>query len=213
MTDASLSLSEAGDGEEFARAELYGLLARLWLAPPDAAFRRQFLAAAAAAPQPGGLLEAPWRALVEAVGAADATALADEYDALFLGVGKPEVLLYGSFYLSGFLNELPLARLRQDLLPLGLTRDARRGETEDHAAYVLEVMRYLIAGDDAAVCNLEQQRRFFRAHVQSWLGAMCDAVQAHPRAETWRALAGLTRAFLDVETQAFDMLEVDARRP
>ena len=68
-------------------------------------------------------------------------------------------------------------------------------------------MRYLIAGDDAGVSNLEQQRRFFRAHVQSWVEALCDAVQAHPRAATWAAVAAFTRAFVDVETQAFDMLE------
>ncbi len=68
-------------------------------------------------------------------------------------------------------------------------------------------MRYLIAGDDPAVCTLEQQRRFFRAHLQPWVERLCDAVEAHPRAVTWRALAGLTRAYVQVETQAFDMLE------
>ena len=68
-------------------------------------------------------------------------------------------------------------------------------------------MRYLIAGEDAAVSNLEQQRRFFRDHVQCWVDALCDAVQAHPRADTWRAVATFTRAFVLVETQAFDMLE------
>jgi TorA maturation chaperone TorD len=68
-------------------------------------------------------------------------------------------------------------------------------------------MRYLIAGDDAAVCNLEQQRRFFRAHVQPWIESLCDAVEAHPRAETWRAVARMTRAFVQVEALAFDMLE------
>ena len=67
--------------------------------------------------------------------------------------------------------------------------------------------RWLIAGDDVAVCNLEQQRRFFRNHVQTWVARLCDAVEAHPRAATWRAVAGLTRAFVNVETQAFDLLE------
>jgi TorA maturation chaperone TorD len=122
-------------------------------------------------------------------------------------VGKPEVFAYGSYYLSGFLNEKPLAALRTDLAALGLGRDRDRLETEDHVSFVLEVMRYLIAGEDAAVCNLEQQRRFFRAHVQTWLEALCDAVEAHPRAHTWRAVAAMTRAFVQVETQAFDMLE------
>ena len=80
-------------------------------------------------------------------------------------------------------------------------------ETEDHVAYVFEVMRYLIAGDDVAVCNLEQQRRFFRQHVQTWVPQLCDTVSKHPRARTWAAIAAFTQAFIDVETQGFDLLE------
>jgi TorA maturation chaperone TorD len=124
-----------------------------------------------------------------------------------MGVGKPEVFAYGSFYLTGFLNEKPLAALRNDLAALGLARDPQTLETEDHIAYGFEVMRYLIAGDDAAVCNLEQQRRFFRSHLQPWAEQLCDTVAAHPRARVWRTLADFTRAYLQVETQGFDMLE------
>ena len=134
-------------------------------------------------------------------------AIQDEYDALFLGIGKPEIFLFGSYYLAGFVNEKPLVALRDDLAEFGLARDEALGETEDHIACLFEVMRYLIAGDDLAVCNLEQQRRFFRAHVQSWLEQMCDAIESHPRAEVYRFVAAFTRAFVQVETQAFDLLE------
>jgi TorA maturation chaperone TorD len=203
----TLKLVPADQGEEIARAELYGLLAQLWIAPPDAALLEQFKVAVTQAPESGGHLEAPWQALVAAMRVTTAAGAAEEYDALFGGVGKPEVFLYGSYYLSGYLNEKPLAQLRDDLERLGLTRDEARGETEDHVAYLFETMRYLIAGDDVAVCNLEQQRRFFRAHVQTWVTQLCDAVQAHPRAETWRAVAEMTRQFVAVETQGFDLLE------
>jgi TorA maturation chaperone TorD len=203
----TLSFAAADGSDELARAELYGLLAQLWLAPPDAALLAQFAVAVTEAPQAGGHLEAPWQALVAALRATTPDDAAAEHEALFHGVGKPEVFLYGSYHLTGFLNERPLALLRADLQQFGLARDAGRGETEDHVAFLFEVMRYLIAGDDAAVCNLEQQRRFFRAHVQPWVEAMCDAVQAHPRARTWRAVASFTRAFVQVETQGFDMLE------
>lgn len=203
----ALSFATADDSEELARAELYGLLASLWLAPPDEALLQQFRVAVTEAPQPGGHLEAPWGALVAAMRATRVADAAAEHEALFHGVGRPEVFAYGSHYLSGFLNDKPLAALRTDLATLGLARDADRLETEDHVAFVLEVMRWLIAGDDIAVCNLEQQRRFFRAHVQTWVGKLCDAVDAHPRADTWRAVAGVTRAFIEVETQAFDLLE------
>ena len=79
-------------------------------------------------------------------------------------------------------------------------------ETEDHFAYVSEVMRYLIAGDDVAVANLTKQGEFFAAHVQPWAHQMCDAIAAHPRARFYAALASFTRAFLNVEAQGFDML-------
>ena len=207
MTAAPIAFASAGDGEELARAELYGLLARLWLAPPDAELLEQFRVAVTQPPERGGRLEAPWEQLVAAMRATTPEAAAAEHEALFHGIGKPEVFTYGSYYLSGFLNEKPLATLRADLAELGLTREPGTLETEDHVAYVFEVMRYLIAGDDAAVCNLEQQRRFFRAHVQSWVEPLCDAVVAHPRSDTWRAVAEMTRAFAQVEAQAFDMLE------
>ena len=110
------------------------------------------------------MLAGPWQALVAAANATTEEAAADEYDALFQGVGKPEIFLYGSFYLTGFLNERPLVQLRHDLRELGLTRDAARVETEDHVAFVFEVMRYLIAGDDviAIVVQRLRQRRLYR---------------------------------------------------
>jgi len=207
MTAQPIAMASRDDGEELARAELYGLLARLWFAAPDEALLAQFRVAVTQAPEPGGFLEAPWEQLVGALRACTVESAQAEYDALFGGVGKPEVFLYGSHYLAGFLNEKPLAQLRTDLAALGLTRDEQLGETEDHIAYGFELMRYLIAGDEVAVCNLEQQRRFYRAHLQPWVSQLCTSVAAHPRAVAYRALADLTAAFMQVEAQAFDMVE------
>ena len=205
---SDLPLADADSPEELARAELYGLLAGLWLAPPDDGLLTQFKVAVTQAPQPGGHLEAPWGALVAAMRASSVEAAAAEHDALFQAVGRPEVFAYGSFYLTGFLNERPLAVLRDDLAKLGLARQNDTGETEDHIAFEFEVMRWLIAGDDVALCNLAQQRRFFRAHLQPWVDKLCDAVEAHPRADLWRAVAAMTRAFVQVEAQGFDLLEL-----
>jgi TorA maturation chaperone TorD len=206
-TPAAIHVAAPGDAEETARAELYGLLAALWLAPPDVALLSQFRVAVTEAPEPGGHLEAPWQDLVAAMRGTTPAAAAEEFDALFQSVGRPDVFVFGSFYLSGTLNDRPLVQLRNDLAVLGLGRDEARMETEDHVAYVFEVMRYLIAGEDAGTCNLEQQRRFFRAHVQPWVALLCDAVQGHPRARLWAAVAAFTRAFVEVETQGFDLLE------
>jgi TorA maturation chaperone TorD len=112
-----------------------------------------------------------------------------------------------SFHITGALNDRPLVALRTDLAVPGLASAAPEGETEDHVAFIFEVMDCPIAGVDIAVRNLERQRRFFRAHVQPWVERLADAVEAQPRAALWRQVAGLTRAFVQVETQAFDMLE------
>lgn len=206
MSDTSIPVSSALD-EEIARAELYGLLARLWFAPPDAELLDAMGVAVTEAPAAGGFLEEPWRTLVGAARATDVAGASAEYDALFGGIGKPEVLLYGSHYLSGFLNDKPLAQLRTDLARLGLARDETLGETEDHIACLCEVMRYLIAGDDVAVANLKEQQAFFARHVQPWVPALCDVVAQHPKAKLYAALAAFTQAFVGVEAQGFDMLD------
>ncbi|MES2247832.1 MAG: molecular chaperone TorD family protein [Pseudomonadota bacterium] len=193
--------------EEVARAELYGLLARLWYAAPDAELLEAFQVAPTEAPAAGAFLEEPWRQLVGIARDTSAAAAHEEYDALFGGIGKPEVFLFGSHYLSGFLNDKPLVQLRHDLDKLGLARTEATYETEDHIACLFEVMRYLIAGEDVAVANLTQQQAMFSKHIQPWLPALCDAVLQHPQARFYAALAAFTRAFGDVEAQAFDMLD------
>ncbi|MDH6166478.1 TorA maturation chaperone TorD [Variovorax boronicumulans] len=192
--------------EEVARAELYGLLARLWYATPDADLLEAFQVAPTEAPAAGGFLEEPWRQLVGIARETDVAAAHDEYDMLFGGIGKPEILLFGSHYLSGFLNDKPLVQLRNDLDRLGLARTEATYETEDHIACLFEVMRYLIAGEDVAVANLTQQQAIFSKHIQPFLPALCDAVAQHPKARFYAALAVFTRAFGEVEAQAFDML-------
>jgi TorA maturation chaperone TorD len=192
--------------EETARAEIYGLLAQLYYAPADAQLLSALRVAVTEAPAQGAFLEEPWREFVGTSRALADGAIAQEYDALFGGVGKPEVYLFGSHYLSGYLNEKPLVRLRTALAELGLARDEAMPETEDHIAYLCEVMRYLIAGDDVAVANLTRQRDFFTEHLQPWIHAMCDAIVAHPKARFYRALAEFTRAFASIEAQGFDLV-------
>jgi len=204
MTPASLTASTLD--EETARAEIYGLLAALYYAAPSTELYENLRVAVTAAPAEGALLEASWGELVAAARAQSLEAVMQEHDALFGGVGKPEVYLFGSHYLSGFLNEKPLAALRTDIAALGLARDEAMPETEDHVAYLCEVMRYLIAGDDAAVANLTRQREFFSRHLQPWLPLMCEAITQHPKARFYAALAAFTQVFASVEAQGFDML-------
>jgi TorA maturation chaperone TorD len=192
--------------EETARAEVYGLLAALYYAAPSAELHGNLRIAVTEAPAAGALLESSWGELVAAARDRSLADIGQEYDALFGGIGKPEVYLFGSHYLSGFLNEKPLAALRNDIAALGLARDEAMPETEDHVAYLCEVMRYLIAGDDVAVANLTRQREFFMGHLQTWVPALCEVLMQHPKAGFYRALASFTQAFISVEAQGFDML-------
>lgn len=192
--------------EETARAEIYGLLAQLYYSPPSPELLAALRVAVTDAPAQGAFLEAPWRELVGAARAQDDAAVAQEYDALFGGVGKPDIYLFASHYLAGYLNEQPLVRLRDTLRALGLSRDEAMPDTEDHIAYECEVMRYLIAADDMAVANLTRQREFFTEHLQPWVDGLCDAIAAHPKARFYAMLAGFTRAFVHVEAQGFDLL-------
>ncbi len=205
MTQPAQLVSSTLD-EETARAEVYGLLAALYYTAPPAELLDNIRVAVTEAPAAGAVLEGSWTELVGAARRLSNEAIAREYEALFGGVGKPEVYLFGSHYLSGFLNEKPLAALRTDLAELGLARDETMPETEDHFAYLCEVMRYLIAGDDVTVANLTRQREFFSRHLQPWATTLCDVVAAHPKADFYRSLAGFTHIFLSVETQGFDML-------
>jgi TorA maturation chaperone TorD len=201
-TTQPLKFETPDQGEETARADLYGLLATLYSAPPS----QDLLATIASARTEGdGVLQHAWAELVGVCRSAQAEAVREEYETLFIGVGKPEVMLYGSYYLSGFLMEKPLAALRTDLAKLGLERDESVPETEDHIAMLCEVMRYLIASNEFAQASLASQQAFFADHMQPWLIRLCDAIDEHPSAQFYRAVTGLARAFFEVEMQAFDM--------
>jgi TorA maturation chaperone TorD len=204
---SALHLSTPDEREEIARAEVYGLLASLFYAPPSEDLYAQLRVAVTEAPAPGAFLETNWSEVVAAARRLDRAEVGDEYAALFGGVGKPEVFVYGSWFLAGSLNDKPLADLRHDLAALGLERPQEVFETEDHIASLCEVMRYLIAGDDPRVSNLAAQRRFFNAHLRTWVDRLCEAIDAQPRADFYRALSGFTHDFFAVEAQGFDLLE------
>jgi len=209
MADAAAALrfSTPDDREEIARAEVYGLLASLYFAAPAPDLYEQLRVAVTEAPSAGAFLETSWSELIASSRRLSLAAVIDEYVALFGGVGKPEIFLYGSWFIAGSLNEKPLVDLRDALTALGLERPAGVLETEDHIAALCEVMRYLIAGDDVGVSNLGAQQRFFNAHLRPWVERLCDTIAAHPRADFYRALAGFTRDFFAVEAQGFDLLD------
>jgi TorA maturation chaperone TorD len=208
--NTSLALDVNLSAEDLARADLYGLLALLFYAPPTTELLQK-IAQFSEDIEPGdpestSLLQGPWNDLVQLAKESHADQWEQEYEASFIGVGKQEIFLYGSFYLTGFLNEKPLVALRNHLQRIGLEGAEDITETEDHIACLCEVMRYLIAGEDLSICNLTEQKLFFNQHLRVWVDHLFDILESHPNLRFYQVVGTLTRTFFEIEGQAFDML-------
>lgn len=193
--------------EEQARADFYALLARLWIAVPDADILTRLASADMLGSQGSDqALDAAWDKLILAAGIMDADAIADEFNALFISVGTPKINPYASLYLSGFLNEKPLAALRAELAQIGLVRKGGVGETEDHLSALCEAMRIMITGAPGVKRqSLGRQKLFFEKHIASWSRKCFDDIRTKPEANFYRLLADFTEAFFAVDAEAFEM--------
>lgn len=192
--------------EDQARADLYGLLARLFYAPPDANLLTELRLAAPPAEDgealtaEGEALKAAWAQLVGACASAFPARLEEEHLQLFVGVGKAEVTPYMAAYLERAEGDNPLARLRGQLAEWGLARREEAVEPEDHICALCETMRWLIVGRKAA---LDVQRLFFEQYLHTGGLRFCSAVTACDSAKFYLHVARLLQAFLDVEEKAF----------
>ena len=144
-------------------------------------------------------------ALAEAAGRADAARLEREYFALFIGLSRGELLPYGSYYLTGFLHERPLARLRAHLARLGIERSAGQAEPEDHAAILFEIMSGLVSRRFDTPPGAE--RELFEQHLAPWIGRFFSDLERAQAADFYRHVGALGRVFVDIETQAFVLPE------
>jgi TorA maturation chaperone TorD len=185
------------------RAGTYSLLANLLSAPPEQTLLQRLSGIETHPNLPRDAMSEAWSALKSAAENADLTALGDEYQALFIGLGRGEIVPYGSWYLTGFLMEKPLGDLRRDLGRLGFERPADIHEPEDHAAALCEVMAMLITDDGA---SFGIQKTFFETHLGSWLeGFFADLEQAKS-ARFYRAVARLGGEYVKLEKRYFSML-------
>jgi TorA maturation chaperone TorD len=195
--------------EEQARADLYSLIARLLFAAPDAAMLAELAGAAAIAAGHGGHpLDLAWDQLVSAAHVMDADAVREEFDQLFISSATPRLDPYASRYLTGFLNEQPLAALRTELARLRLARAPGVGEMEDHLGALCETMRLLIAGGQGSRRQpLQRQKQFFETHIAPWYGRCLDDLRAAEGANFYRLVADFAQAFFAVEAEAFELDE------
>jgi TorA maturation chaperone TorD len=189
------------DEVDAARAQEYALLSALLARSPDAQFLGR-LAGLRGDPSPLGMAHA---ALGEAAARADVERVGREYFDLFIGLGRGELLPYASYYLTGFLHERPLARVREDLRGLGIERAGSSREPEDHAAILLEVMAGLARGDFEA--EFAEQARFFERHLKPWAARMFADLEMSPSARFYRAVGRTGRVFMELESEAFTLSE------
>lgn len=202
LSDVAVPMVTVVGDEDRLRGNLYSLLGHLLAASPEQPLL-DTLAGISPAPSDQSLLTAAWQMLAEAAARSTPGAIGDEYLALFVGLGRGEVVPYGSWYMTGFLMEQPLARLRGDLAELGIERQDGVCEPEDHAAALCDAMALLSSGDDPAPVAV--QSRFFAQHMEPWMGKFFRDLQQAPSARFYRAVGQLGEQFMDVETRAFGM--------
>ena len=189
------------ENEQRYRAGAYGLLAALLRAVPERPLLEHLVTLS---PQSDAEADALFEAMSGLAAAArniDLNQLEDEYNALFIGVGRGEVVSYGSWYLTGFLMEQPLSDLRNDLKLLGFEREANTREPEDHAAAIFEVFSVMIT--DAI--SLDQQQNFFEKHMQPWLKLFFTDLGKARSAEFYKPVARFGAAFIELEQAYLSM--------
>jgi len=189
------------DETDQSRVNVYRLLARLLREPPDASLISILTRMTGDESELG-------EAIADLSNAAASMSLAetrDEYDVLFIGLGRGILTPFGSYYLTGFMHEKPLARLRDDMRPLGIARSDDVKDPEDHAAALMEMMAGLIDGTFGAVQPLSVQRSFFDSHVGSWTPHFFKDLETCSSARFFKPVGRMGRLFMAIEQGAFEM--------
>lgn len=201
MSEAQVLQKSLLDEEEELRSQLYRLLAFFLHKPPDA----EALKIAAEMEGDGTALGQAITAFARLAAKSDPATITQEHHDLFVGVGRGELLPYGSYYLTGFLHEKPLAKLRNDMTRLGIARRDNVKEPEDHIAALCEMMSGLIAGAFGEPAGIERQREFFNAHIGSWAPHFFADLEAAKSSVLYGALGTVGRRFIEIEEAAFAM--------
>ena len=191
------------DDEDILRAELYSFLAALLRVEPQ----DNLLASVSQISGDDTPIGKATGTLSYLAKEMDAATIRSEYVDLFIGVGRGELLPYCSYYLTGFLNEKPLANLRQDRASIGIARAENVKDPEDHIASLCDMMAGLILGNFGRPYSLQEQATFFKKHIAPWAGLFFADLEAAKSAVFYAPVGTIGRIFMDIESQAFDMGE------
>ena len=201
MADTDGAAASSLEPEEIARGNLYGLIGRLYYAPPDPNLLAELSRGASEEEGNDTGLGAGWRNLQEACRTAYPAVVRQEYDTLFIGVGKSEVTPYLSGYCEPASPDRYLVRLREQLSRWGLGRREGVFEVEDHVSGICDVMRWLVQEGH----SLDRQKYFFEDFAYPGMLPFCVALQNAPSASFYKHVAALTWAYFEVERTAFEM--------
>lgn len=196
------SHEDATAPEDQLRAQLYRLLARFLSAPPDA----PTLKLGATLTGDDSELGRAISAFARVCSRSEHRAVGEEYHDLFVGLVRGELVPYGSYYLTGFLHEKPLAKLRQDMRRLGVAREEGVADPEDHIASLCEMMAGFIDGSLGPPLSLEEQKAFYSAHIGSWAPVLFRDMEAAKASVLYAALGSVGRIYLGIEESAFAMV-------
>ena len=187
--------------EDGMRADLYSLVGCLLFVTPTADTLQKIQSLTGDRTEMGGAFVA----LSKLAATTDVDTARTEYDGLFIGMGRGELLPYASYYLTGFLNEKPLAKLRNSMGELGIARSDNVKEPEDHIGSLFEMMAGLIVGRYGAPLDTAGQREFFNAHIEPWAGHFFKDLETADLSRMYQPVGTIGRLFIEIETDAFSM--------
>lgn len=185
--------------EDRLRADLYNFLGLLLSGPPD----QLLLDQCAGLSGDDSTLGQAIAGLSRVAKATRPKKVESEFNALFIGLGRGELLPYASYYLTGFLNEKPLAALRADMAARGMTRAQNVYEPEDNIASLMEMMGGMIVGRFGAPASLDQQKTFHNKHIAPWAGHFFSDLEAAKNSILYASVGNVGRAFMEIEREAF----------
>jgi TorA maturation chaperone TorD len=190
------------DEEDRLRADLYNYLGVLLAGPPDELLLAQTAGLTGDASPLGEAIQG----LARVAKVTKPKSALSEYNALFIGLGRGELLPYASYYMTGFLNEKPLANLRADMAALGMTRAENTFEPEDNIASLMEMMGGMIVGRFGAAAPLARQKEFYRKHIGPWAPHFFADLQGAKASVLYASVGAVGAEFLNVEQEAFRMM-------
>ncbi len=187
--------------EDRLRADLYNYLGLILVGPPD----QMLLDQTAGLTGDDTALGQAIQGLARVAKVSKPKAVQSEYNALFIGLGRGEILPYASYYLTGFLNEKPLANLRNTMAKFGMARAEDVFEPEDNIASLMEMMAGMIVGRFGRVASIEEQKQFFSAHIGNWAAHYFTDLQTAKSSVLYASVGAVGSAFVDIEREAFRM--------